>query len=125
KRDIMDEILFPDVDSTRFFEADDNAPEAEADLKKNIKMLDKNDVAADGQTTLDEGVFGTKVRITYPEPIRLANGEYSNHEDFAILAKDLFHEQIMIHPELIDNERIAAMKEAKELIAYLNEITAS
>lgn len=125
KRDIMDEILFPDVDSTRFFEADDNAPEAEADQKKTHKMLDKNDVAADGQTTLDEGVFGTKVRVTYPEPIRLANGERSNHEDFAILAKDLFHEQIMIHPELIDNERIAVMKEAKELIAYLNEITAS
>ena len=131
KRDIMDEILFPDVDSTRYFEADDSSLNKKldgqeyGDDKPVNKTIHKNDVEADGLSTLDEGVFGTKVGITYPNPIRLADGSYRRHEDFAILAKDLFHEQIMIHPELIDNERIATMKEAEELIAYLNEITAS
>ena len=131
KRDIMDEILFPDVDSTRYFEADDSSLNKKldgqeyGDDKPVNKTIHKNDVEADGLSTLDEGVFGTKVGITYLNPIRLADGSYRRHEDFAILAKDLFHEQIMIHPELIDNERIATMKEAEELIAYLNEITAS
>ena len=122
KRDIMDEILFPDVDSTRFFEADDNAPEAEADLKKNIKMLDKNDVAADGQTTLDESSHKKKKKkkVKTPEMVFtfIKPGERETTETISILAQDLFHEKIMIHPERIDVQKIATMERVGELIEY-------
>lgn len=122
KRDIMDEILFPDVDSTRFFEADDNAPETEADLKKNIKMLDKNDVAADGQTTLDESSHKKKKKkkVKTPEMVFtfIKPGERETTETISILAQDLFHEKIMIHPERIDVQKIATMERVGELIEY-------
>lgn len=122
KRDIMDEILFPDVDSTRFFEADDNAPEAEADQKKTHKMLDKNDVAADGQTTLDESSYKKKKKkkVKTPEMVFtfIKPGERETTETISILAQDLFHEKIMIHPERIDVQKIATMERVGELIEY-------
>lgn len=122
KRNIMDEILFPDVDSTCFFEADDNAPETEADLKKNIKMLDKNDVAADGQTTLDESSHKKKKKkkVKTPEMVFtfIKPGERETTETISILAQDLFHEKIMIHPERIDVQKIATMERVGELIEY-------
>lgn len=119
KRDIMDEILFPDVDSTRFFEADDNAPETEADQKKTHKMLDKNDVAADGQTTLDESSHKKK-KVKTPEMVFtfIKPGERETTETISILAQDLFHEKIMIHPERIDVQKIATMERVGELVEY-------
>lgn len=126
KRDVMDEILFPDVDSTRFFEADDNAPEAEVDLKKNIKMLDKNDVAADGQTTLDESSHKKKKKEKAKTPEMIFTfvdpDSHETVEVISILAQDLFHEKIMIHPERIDVQRIATMEKVEELIDYFKEV---
>ena len=125
KRDIIDEILFPDVDSTRFFEADDNAPETEADLKKNIKMLDKNDVAADGQTTLDESSHKKKKKKAKTPEMIFTFVDPDSHETvevISILAQDLFHEKIMIHPERIDVQRIATMEKVEELIDYFKEV---
>lgn len=125
KRDIMDEILFPDVDSTRFFEADDNAPEAEADLKKNIKVLDKNDVAADGQTTLDESSHKKKKKKAKTPEMIFTFVDSKTHETveiISILAQDLFHEKIMIHPERIDAQKIATMEKVEELIEYFNDV---
>lgn len=55
----LNEILFPDIDSTRYFEADDDAYSGAVDRakygeKKTTRMITKNDVAADGDSTMDE-----------------------------------------------------------------------
>ena len=129
--DPLDEILFPDVDSTRYWEADDDKANNKidglkySDDRSTIKTIYKNDVVADGQTTLDESANEKKIKtpemiFTFTDP-----KDKSSTQMISILAQDLFHEKIMIHPEKIDTQRIATFERIEELVAYFNSIAHS
>ena len=126
----LDEILFPDVDSTQYWEADDGSlekkanPERFSDSRPTHKMVGKNDVAADGQSTMDEDV--NYLVPKHPEMIiktQYLDKDKVTPKTISILAKDLFGERAMIHPELLDQQKLATMKTVNELIDYFNSMS--
>lgn len=129
EHDPMNEILFPDVDSTQYWEADDSSLDKKLDGQKfaddrpTHKMIGKNDVAADGESTLDEDV-----NFLVPKhPEMIIKTQYLDHDKvtpktISILAKDLFGERAMIHPEYLDQQKLATMKTVNELVDYFNSM---
>lgn len=129
EHDPMNEILFPDVDSTQYWEADDSSLDKKLDGQKfaddrpTHKMIGKNDVAADGESTLDESANKEKKHKTPEMIFTFADTtDMSSTKVISILAQDLFHEKIMIHPERIDAQKIATFEKIDELVAYFNSI---
>lgn len=128
--DPLDEILFPDVDTTRYWEADDDSLNNKldgakySDDRKIIKAIHKNDVVADGQASLDESASNKEKHPKTPEMIFTFTDSKnkSSTQMISILAQDLFHEKIMIHPERIDLQRIATFERVEELVEYFNSI---
>ena len=129
EHDPMNEILFPDVDSTQYWEADDSSLDKKLDGQKfaddrpTHKMIGNNDVAADGESTLDESANKEKKHKTPEMIFTFADTtDMSSTKVISILAQDLFHEKIMIHPERIDAQKIATFEKIDELVAYFNSI---
>ena len=88
----IDEILFPNVDSTRYFEADDDAANKREDGSKYgddrpvHKIIHKNDVVADGQANLDES--------STPQILLKASSMTGKDKYLSIIAKDLRGEDL-------------------------------
>lgn len=129
EHDPMNEILFPDVDSTRYWEADDSSLDKKLDGQKfaddrpTHKMIGKNDVTADGESTLDEDVNFLVPK--HPEMIiktQYLDQDKVTPKTISILAKDLFGERAMIHPEYLDQQKLATMKTVSELVDYFNSM---
>lgn len=117
----IDEILFPDVDSTRYFEADDDAANKREDGAKYgddrpvHKVIHKNDVVADGQANLDES--------STPQILLKASSMTGKDKYLSIIAKDLFDEHARIVPELFEQEKLETIDTVKDLIAYFYKVT--
>lgn len=121
--DPLDEILFPDVDSTRYWEADDDKANNKidglkySDDRSTIKTIHKNDVVADGQATLDESVNNT------PQILLKVSSMSGRDKYLSIIAKDLFDEHAKIVPEIFEQKKLESLNNVNELIAYFYKVT--
>ena len=119
---LIESILFPDVDTTKHFEADDN------EYKKKAAKAEV-DQKADSVVTLDEakvqfrkGAGGDdQVRITGKMAVKTPNGLGYQPFDATLMAKDALYNQIKIAPQLIERERIASAQNMRDIAEYLNE----
>ena len=109
----MNEVLFPDIDSTKYWEADDNTYQDEldaveySDARKPHKVRGKNDVFA-------ESASGIVVDLT------LLIGK--NMGKKTILSKDIFDNFLRIAPEALDKEKIKTARDAQDLIDMFNKM---
>ena len=109
----MNEILFPDTDSTKYWEADDNTYQDEldaaeySDARKPHKVRGKNDVFA-------ESASGVVVDLS---PLI-----GKNTDKMTILSKDIFDNFLRIAPEALDKEKIKTARNAQDLIDMFNEM---
>ena len=125
--DILDEVLFPDVASTKYWEADDDTAHKEEDAatyddsKPTRKIQDKNDVVAENalynysvnklSQTSTNGFVNTTATISADKQIY----------GLTMLAEDILSDEIQINPENLDKEELAAVKRGTELIKYINQ----
>ena len=124
--DFLDEVLFPDVASTKYWEADDDAAQKEEDAatyddsKPVRKIQNNNDVIAENtvynytvnklsQTSVN-GFANTTATISTNKQIY----------DLTMMAEDILSDEIQINPENLDKEEIAAIKRGKDLVKYIN-----
>lgn len=111
----LDEILFQDTDETQYWETDDDSAQKKEDAAKYgdsnpvIKQSRKNDVVAESANTSGEMKFELK---TYDGQLH----------SLSILAKDLLHERMMIHPEEVDAEALKTFKEVDKFVNYFNNL---
>ena len=121
--DPLDEILFPDVDSTQYWEADDDKANNKisglnySDDRTTIKTIHKNDVVADGQATLDESINNT------PQILLKVSSMSGRDKYLSIIAKDLFDEHAKIVPEIFEQKKLESLNNVNELIAYFYKVT--
>lgn len=119
----LDEILFPDVDSTQYWEADDDKANNKisglnySDDRTTIKTIHKNDVVADGQATLDESINNT------PQILLKVSSMSGRDKYLSIIAKDLFDEHAKIVPEIFEQKKLESLNNVNELIAYFYKVT--
>ena len=115
----MNEILFPDTDSTKYWEADDNTYQDEldaaeySDARKPHKVRGKNDVFAESVINYHK-VNGT-LNTVYTAP--------NNHSLIEItqFATDVLDGIIQISPEALDRAELVNIKNAEMLINHLKE----
>ena len=119
----LDEILFPDVDSTQYWEADDDKANNKidglkySDDRSTTKTIHKNDVVADGQATLDESSNKT------PQILLKVSSMSGRDKYLSIIAKDLFDEHAKIVPEIFEQKKLESLNNVNELIAYFYKVT--
>lgn len=132
----IDEILFPDVDSTRYFEADDDAANKRedganyGDDRPVHKVIHKNDVVADGQANLDEASkYVTKKKTGSFEHVVIHYDKLNpnfvkefGETEVEMFSKDILDNYARINPEQLNRERIVAVKKAEDLIDYFEEV---
>lgn len=132
----IDEILFPDVDSTRYFEADDDAANKRedganyGDDRPVHKVIHKNDVVADGQANLEESSkYITKKKVGSFEHLIIHYDQLNpsfvkefGETEVEMFSKDILDNYTRINPEQLNRERIVAVKKAEDLIDYFEEV---
>lgn len=115
----MNEILFPDTDSTKYWEADDNTYQDEldaaeySDARKPHKVRGKNDVFAESVINYH------KVNGTLNTVYTVSN----NHSlvEITQFATDVLDGIIQISPEALDRAELVNIKNAEMLINHLKE----
>ena len=115
----MNEILFPDTDSTKYWEADDNTYQDELDAseynddRKLHKVRGKNDVFAESV-------------INYHKVNGTLNTVYTVQNNHSLIeitqfATDVLDGIIQISPEALDRAELVNIKNAEMLINHLKE----
>ena len=123
--DFLDEVLFPDVASTKYWEADDDAAQKEEDAatyddsKPVRKIQNKNDVIA--EATYNKFSIDSINKTTTNGFKNISANIVDNNAVYTMtmLAEDILSDEIRINPEQIPKEEIRLIRDMDQLIARL------